>query len=200
MSSHQTSSIIFIIFILLIIASCQSFQQKKPLSTEEQLELITIGNKITEESFRALSGELMGALQEGGIQNAIGYCHLQASPIIDSLSAAYGVVISRVSDKNRNPENKPDDSDLLVIASYREQLAEGRELRPHLDKTGTARVYYSPIVIQNPACLLCHGKPGNTVEQENYDFIIAKYPDDLATGYQLGDLRGVWKIDFGKEN
>jgi len=200
MSKNSTRILPFITLVLMIMVSCQSFQQKKPLSAEEQLEWITLGNMITEESFKALSGELMGALQEGGVQNAIGYCHLHANPITDSLSEAHDVVISRLSYKSRNPGNKPGESDLLVIASYHGQLAEGRELRPHLEKTGADMIYYAPIVIQNPACLLCHGEPGNTMDQENYEFILERYPDDLATGYQLGDLRGIWKIEFGREN
>lgn len=187
------------ICILAILSSCQSFQQKKQLSPEEQLALIEKGKTITQQSFKALSGELLQALQEGGVQNAIGYCHLQASPIIDSLSAVYNAIISRVSDKNRNPENKAGEADMLVLEAYRAQLAEGRELQPHLEVTGESIVYYAPILIQNPACLLCHGEPGGTVESENYDFILSKYPDDRATGYQYGDLRGVWKVILNKE-
>jgi hypothetical protein len=69
-------------------------------------------------------------------------------------------------------------------------------LQEHLEVTDETFTYYSPIVIQNHMCLLCHGEPGKSMEQENHNFIKTKYPDDLATGYQLGDLRGAWKVVF----
>lgn len=185
--------------ILFALNACDSFQGKKALTAEEQMEYFSKGKMITEQSFKALSGELMAALQEGGVQNAVGYCHLQASPIIDSLSNAHKVAIFRVSDQYRNPENKPDKADLAVMDAYRQQMQQGRELQPHLEFTGDQITYYAPITIQNPACLLCHGTPGETIEQENYDFILSKYPGDLATGYQQGDLRGLWKVVLNKE-
>ena len=185
--------------IFTIISACQSFQQKKSLSAEEQMDLISKGKMITQLSFQALSGELLKALQEGGVQNAVGYCHLQASPIIDSLSQVFDADINRVSDKYRNPQNKPDKTDIIVLDAYRQQIADGRELQPHLEVTGDLIIYYAPILIQNPTCLLCHGEPGATIEQENYNYILSRYPEDLATGYSLGDLRGVWKVALTKE-
>jgi len=194
--NQKLSSVFIIVFPILLFISCQSAVQKNRLTPDEQAELISKGKKITMQSFKALSGEVMNALQEGGVQHAVGYCHLQASPLIDSLSDIYGAKISRISDRYRNPSNKPGDLDLTVLESYRLQLAEGVELQPHLEITADEIIYYSPILILNPACLQCHGESGSTLEQSHYDFIKSKYPEDLAIGYKLGDLRGVWKIVF----
>jgi hypothetical protein len=179
-----------------LLFSCASSQQKQPLTQAEQAELIGQGNQIVQQSFQVLSAELKSALVEGGVQNAVGYCHLKASPIVDSISKAFNARISRISIKYRNPANSPDTLDLTIINAYARQLAEGQALQPHLEYSGNNVIFYSPIVIQNPMCLLCHGEPGKTIDQANYDFIRSKYPDDLATGYQLGDLRGVWKVQF----
>jgi len=193
----KNPSVIFLTFFCLILFhSCQTSVNKNSLPPEKQSELIAKGKKITMQSFRALSGELIKALQEGGVMHAVGYCHLQASPIIDSLSSVYGAKINRVSDKYRNPENKPGKLDLTIIEAYRQQLAEGQELQPHLEITADEIVFYSPILILNPACLQCHGEPGSTMEQGNYDFIKTKYAGDHATGFKLGDLRGVWRVVF----
>ena len=198
MIKHQVKTVSGIFFLLFII-SCQNSVQKRSLAPEKQAELISQGKTITQASFQVLSGELMEALEEGGVQHAVAYCHLQANPIIDSLSTAYNATISRISDKYRNPVNKPAEIDVTVINSYRQQLGEGLELKPHLEITSDEVLYYAPIVIQNPGCLLCHGEPGSTMTQENFDFISSKYPDDQATGYKLGDLRGVWKVSFSPE-
>ena len=85
-----------------------------------------------------------------------------------------------------------------MLDAYRTQLAQGATLQPHLEVTEKEIIFYSPIVIQNPMCLLCHGEPGNTMESETFEFIRSRYPEDMATGYQLGDLRGTWKIIFNR--
>jgi hypothetical protein len=193
------TGIIIIIICCISLFSCQTSVRPKQLSPEKQSELISKGKEITMQSFKALSAEVMAALQEGGVQHAVGYCHLQASPLIDSLSTAYEAKISRVSEKYRSPLSKPDELDLTVLAAYRQQLDEGRELQPHLELVSDEVIFYSPILFSNPACLLCHGEPGSTMEKENYDFIKSRYPDDLAIGYKLGELRGAWKIALNFE-
>ena len=182
--------------LLPLICSCESSVKQNYLTEEKQAEYISKGKIIVQQSLQALSGELKGALTTGGVQNAVGYCHLKASPIIDSLSSVYQVKISRSSDKYRNPENHPSPLDSIVIAAYIEQVEQGQSLQPHLEIEGQNIIFYAPISIQNPMCLLCHGDPGVTIEQVNYDFIRSKYPYDLASGYKLNDLRGVWKIEF----
>jgi len=179
---------------LLILSGCQNAVQKRTLTPEEQTQYISKGRMITAMSLKALSGEVMQAINEGGVQHAVDYCNVHASPLIDSLSVKYEAKISRVSDKYRNPANKPGELDLTVIEAYREQLAAGNELQPHLEVTADEIIFYSPILILNPVCLNCHGEAGSTSQQENIDFIKSKYPEDLATGFKLGDLRGVWKI------
>jgi hypothetical protein len=188
--------IFIIIFSLFILNSCQTSVKKNNLSPEKQAELISKGKTIVGQSFKAFSREIMKALQEGGVEHAVSYCHLQTSPLVDSLSKTYKVKIMRISDKFRNPENKPGDLDLTILKAYQKQLADGQDLLGHLETKADQVIYYSPILILNPASLQCNGERGLTMDQENYDFIKSKYPEDLATGYKLGDLRGVWKIVF----
>jgi hypothetical protein len=56
--------------------------------------------------------------------------------------------------------------------------------------------FYSAIVITNPLCLNCHGTPGLELLPANHAFIRRLYPEDEAIGFRLGDLRGLWRIDF----
>lgn len=198
----KTSPFIFLnlLVIVVLVFSCHMNKPGNSLSEERKMELINRGQEIVTQSFQALSTELSKALQEGSVQNAVSYCHLKASPITDSLSNRFNVKINRISLKYRNPENKADLTDMAILDAYRQQLAEGKSLQAHLEVTDDAITYYSPIVIQNPLCLLCHGEPGRTIDPENHEFIKTKYPDDLATGYQLGDLRGAWKVVFINPN
>jgi hypothetical protein len=186
--------------LFLMFYSCQNPVQKNQPTLEQQAEYIAKGKLVSGLSLKALSKEVMDALEAGGVKHAVDYCNVHASPLIDSLSKQHKVQISRVSDKYRNPDNKPGELDLTVLKAYREQLAAGDELQPHLEVTANDVIFYSPILILNPVCLNCHGEPGTTAEQGNIDFIKTKYPDDRAVGYKIGDLRGVWKIILSLES
>jgi hypothetical protein len=187
---------LFAAIIACLVISCSGPAPKNTLSTDDQAKYITEGKKIAMFSAKALTGKVIHALEAGGVEHAVEYCNLQASPLIDSLSKSYQARIFRVSDKYRNPANKPDSLDMSILSIYRNQVKEGQELQPHLEVSGDQVIYYAPILILNPVCLQCHGEPGSTMEQSSRDFIKSKYPDDKATGYKLGDLRGVWKIMF----
>jgi hypothetical protein len=47
--------------------------------------------------------------------------------------------------------------------------------------------------------LNCHGVIGKNIDSTVYKTIKDFYPNDAATGYKLGDLRGMWSIKFNTE-
>lgn len=57
----------------------------------------------------ALQTELKTAMQAGGPVAAIAVCNTQAMPITAQVAAEHGMRLSRVSLKNRNPANAPND-------------------------------------------------------------------------------------------
>ena len=59
-------------------------------------------------------------------------------------------------------------------------------------------VYYKTIKTAMPACLKCHGNAETEINQATSEKLQKLYPNDLATGYQLNDFRGLWKIQFEK--
>ena len=52
--------------------------------------------------------------------------------------------------------------------------------------------YYIPLRI-GPMCLQCHG-PRDALEPTVRRALDALYPEDRATGYGVGDLRGVVRV------
>jgi len=50
-----------------------------------------------------------------------------------------------------------------------------------------------PIFIAAPVCLQCHGEPAKLAPGVA-EALKELYPDDQATGYSLGDLRGAISI------
>jgi hypothetical protein len=74
------NAFIGLILILLLVSGCESNSPKKSLTPEEQAKLISQGKSIVMFSFKAFTQELTKALNDGGVQHAVDYCHLNASP------------------------------------------------------------------------------------------------------------------------
>jgi hypothetical protein len=53
-------------------------------------------------------------------------------------------------------------------------------------------------VITNPLCLQCHGVAGRDILPATATLLQKLYPQDQATGFQLGDLRGAWRVEFDR--
>lgn len=180
--------------------SCTVKHNKNQISEEQEKIFLYKGNKITTLAFGALSSNLKQALNAQGISGAIKYCSLKADPLIDSLSREYNVKIKRTSLFLRNQENKPNKEELEILESYNIAFEADEELKASLEihEDGTI-AYYKPITIFTPLCLICHGKLVSNVLDENYKVIKEIYPNDKAIGYELGDLRGIWSINFDTE-
>lgn len=56
--------------------------------------------------------------------------------------------------------------------------------------------FYAPILLAAPVCLQCHGRPEKDIAPATMAAIKKLYPEDKATGFQLGDLRGLWRVTF----
>jgi hypothetical protein len=151
------------------------------------------------ETFGALSQNLMKALQEGGVRQAVPFCQKNAAGLVKPIAEKHGLRIQRVSHKARNPANRATDAELALIQTFTQAIAEGRPLTPKVvPQPDGAQVFYAPILIPADACLKCHGIPGDTMSTADHDFIRTLYPEDAATGFNLGDLRGLWKLTFPK--
>lgn len=160
----------------------------------------TQGKLIVQKSFETLSGQLMQAINEGGIPYALSYCNLNALALTDSLSVAYHADIKRVSLKPRNTVNRADSFETSLINTF-DKLAVGNLTGVNMvvrDNDG-APVFAAPIVM-GKLCLQCHGEKGKDIEDSNLKLIERTYPEDQATGYREGELRGIWRIKFLKND
>lgn len=181
---------------LLLLSTCTTTQTPTELSEKEQKDYLQKGQTLAQQSFAALSGRLMSAIEAGGVPHAIEYCHTAALPLVDSLSRANKASIRRTSLKVRNPQDTPQDWEKAILQGYQQELAAGK--RPTsvvkaLDKKHIA--FATPIYMAQP-CLKCHGKLGETLNEQHYTTIKKLYPSDQAIGYVEGDLRGMWSITF----
>jgi hypothetical protein len=120
-------------------------------------------------------------------------------PLTDSLSRTYDARIRRATLWVRNPADQADETEREILEAYHQQMQEGQTPEPRVvDLDDDYVLYTKPIVINNGLCLTCHGEVGTQVQQETYELIQARYPEDQATGHQMGDLRGIWSIRLEK--
>ncbi len=158
------------------------------------------GKEIVKATFTALSSQLKSAMKQGGVPYAVTFCNVTAMPITDSLAARYDVDIKRVSMRNRNTDNAPDALEESMISSLQKMMVASYEgINMVVLDQDENPVYVQPIVLGDQ-CLQCHGKIGTDITADNYEIIQSLYPDDKATGYRSGDLRGIWRIKFNNTN
>lgn len=192
-----------VLFIIIgFISSCGCSDSKNKLQNEAyelsdslQMHYQELGRSITKNSFLALSSALLNAIDEGGPAHAVRFCNLHAMPITDSLSKLHHVEIRRLATKARNPGNKADKKSKKIIAAYQDFLTNGKTANDTLILLSDQLYYYAPIFTA-PACLQCHGTPKTDFSEEHETLINNIYPKDQATGFVLGELRGVWQLTF----
>jgi len=100
--------------------------------------------------------------------------------------------VSRTSLKVRNPDNAPDARERAVLELWRNKVEAGTPpsaLEPFASDSDDF-LWMKPIVAE-PPCLMCHG---SDVPAAVADAIAARYPQDRATGYSAGDLRGAFVV------
>jgi len=135
---------------------------------------------------------LMTALKEGlagGTTNAVEVCRIEAPELAERHSTAT-TRLGRSSHRLRNPDNAAPAWLEPVITRYLDNPDAREPVSLELDDG--ARGYVEPIVTQ-PLCLACHGPaPAPELAAE----ISRLYPDDRATGFESGDLRGVFWVEF----
>lgn len=160
------------------------------------------GKAVTDEAQKALLQTLMKKIQSEGVVGAIEFCNINALPIMDSLSQVHKAEIRRVSNKWRNPNDAPTAEEEPIVEAYAYAAEQGQEMRDEVyAEDGAEQVIYTrPIMIGAALCLQCHGEKGKELTAEAAQKLQELYPEDKATGYQLGEWRGLWKVTFLKKD
>jgi len=122
------------------------------------------------------------------------FCSANALNITDSISGLGDFKISRVALKNRNPNNKLNEQEKKLFAEIESAHIKGEDVKGELIEESGHEVYYKPIFVKG-LCLACHGSE-EQIGEDNLRIITDLYPSDKATGFEMGDLRGFWKIQF----
>ena len=176
------------VFLLAFIICTGCADKPKPQLTEE----IKSGLRKDAKGFmESLKSVLVKEMQTNGIVAAVSVCSDTAQVLTNNYGVNKGIYIKRVSFKNRNPNNQPDEFESKALKYFEELKSSGKltESTEYFEENGVFNVrFMKPIILQAP-CLGCHGAVEN-IGPDVKAVLNNKYPDDKATGYQIDDLRG----------
>ncbi len=163
----------------------------KNMSTEVDTRLIH-SRQAVKMFADALMAELKFALGEGGPGRAIKVCNIEAPQIAKDVSDAHRWQVGRTSLRYRNPDNVPDAWEEVVLRQFEQRLAQGEDIKKmeYAEETDAGYRYMKAIPTK-PLCLTCHG---DNLGEEVQATLNELYPDDNATGFKVGDIRGAFSI------
>ena len=152
--------------------------------------------KVVKEFMGQLKGELKSAMKAGGPMNAVTVCNKTAPVIAKNLSEKYGWDVSRTSLKTRNSNNAPDAWEAKVLQEFESRKAKGEAVKPMkyfevVESAQGKQFRFMKAIPTGKVCLQCHGE---NLSDELQAKINEVYPEDKATGYKLGDVRGAFSI------
>ncbi len=167
-----------------------------PVQADETAQKVASSKAVVKEFMGQLKGELQTAIKAGGPLNAISVCNQKAPDIAHELSEKYGWDIGRTSLKTRNPANKPDSWETRVLNAFEQRKAKGEAVEPMayyetIEMDGKKQFRFMKAIPTGEVCLKCHGRSVAADVKAKIDKL---YPEDQATGFDKGDIRGAFTI------
>lgn len=169
-----------------LFASC--FQHAAFAQPEQAKQYQKQAAILAQDFIGTLKPMLKKAITEKGPVHAIEVCSTEAPKIARSLGELSGWEIKRVSLKARNPNAKPDDWETKQLALFdklQKQGVPGKTL--NVWSLEQNRFRYLQAQTTQGLCLVCHGQ---NIAPNVKKALAKHYPNDEATGYQLGEVRG----------
>lgn len=193
-------SFMALIIILATVNGCGQKADKKAdiKSDSDPNEKLCIkaAEKLINEFSLSLRSRLRTAMRENGPAAAAELCNLEAPGIAAAFSDNEFISVRRVSDRNRNPMNRADSSQLDALSIFRDAGVDKLRSFGRWSETPEGRQYhFYKVIVISQTCLKCHGEPGQ-IDSEVVKILGEKYPDDKAIGYRNGDLRGMFVVEI----
>jgi len=146
--------------------------------------------------------QLLSVLQQevakGGPEGAIAVCREQAPALARAASERTGWTVRRVSLRNRNPKAVPDAWERATLEDFDRRRAAGEapstlERAELLVEGGQSVQRYMRALPTVELCTQCHGAADRLSPAVKAQ-LAQLYPDDRATGYAVGEIRGAMTL------
>ena len=141
----------------------------------------------------ALKAELEAAMTAGGPVAAMSVCQIKAPELAAAVSLDKGMAVKRVSLKNRNPvTGVANEWETQVLNDFETRKAAGENPATLVyAKTVADEFRFMQAIPTAAVCLACHG---SNLSPDVAATLAELYPQDQATGYKEGDLRGAFVV------
>ena len=179
-----------VVLLIIFVSACG----KNTISYQEIGERTHQSKEVAKKFGMQLKAKLQAAMKEGGPINAISVCNEQAPLIAKQLSDETGWDIHRTSLKPR--ATQPDVWEKSMLEDFEKKLSKGdsfdmlfaQDVVKHNDK---ASFRFIKAIETEKVCLVCHGE---NIADPIKTKISELYPNDVATGFKEGDIRGAFSI------
>ena len=132
-----------------------------------------------------LKSRLMEVVSKEGFPAAISVCKEDAPRLAKEISEEQGLSIGRTSHRLRNASNQP--------PAWAEALVKDKVAGPTYLISENSLAALLPIPT-GPLCLNCHGTKDG-IAADVLAALQKEYPEDEATGFEEGDLRGWFWVE-----
>ncbi|NOQ77386.1 MAG: DUF3365 domain-containing protein [Methylococcaceae bacterium] len=178
-----------IVFLLTILLSHNAIAHEHEQFTQE-------GKAAIKEFAGTLKGSLVAAMKSGGPIEAISVCNDVAPSIAANLSKKYGFEIARTSLKVRNLNNVADNWEKEILFQFEASKQQGEDVKTLFvseatTQNGNHELRMMKAIPTGAVCLTCHGSNIEPAVQAKLNEL---YPEDQATGFKLGDIRGAFTL------
>lgn len=139
-----------------------------------------------------LKSELQAAMAAGGPVAGIAVCKEAAPALAASVSEETGFSVGRTALRVRNPGNAPDAYETETLNAFIARAAAGEPvdtLEAHAVIGGEVR--YMKAIAMGEMCATCHGP---ALAPEVVKALAETYPEDQATGFLAGEVRGAFTL------
>jgi len=179
-----------ILFTLTLFASFNALADDAPWLGEARQVASTVPPKLLQ--------VLQEEIARGGPESAVAVCREKAPQMAKAASAQTGWAIKRVSLRNRNPNAVPDAWERAALEDFDRRAAAGEspaklEKWEVVNSNGRGEYRYMKALPVQSLCLHCHG-PAEQLSPAVKQQLQTHYPQDLGTGYAVGQIRGAMTI------
>jgi len=186
--------------ILLTLCTLSLMANPYESNNEAYNAVVKTGQEVSTTLLKTLGKNLKQHMKSGGPIAAAKFCNSDAYSLTLQVDKSFGKEISvkRISSKTRNSANQAVGNEKQVLASLEGLNQAGVILPPFVVERVTTDTYkfYKPLLINKQVCLKCHGNISKNPKLAS--FLQEAYPQDKATGYSMGDLRGLIVVTIKK--
>jgi hypothetical protein len=184
----------FLGVLLLIFTGMAAAQSAPPSTIDASLVQSTRG--IASELLGQLGQKLKSAMSTDGPVAAVSVCKESAPAIARQLSIANDAKVTRVGTRVRNQNmGIPNAWQKEALTQFEARLAQGEKAadieywQVADNGHGKSELRYAKAIAVQPQCLSCHGS-AQDIAAPLAEKLRIEYPNDQATGYSVGQLRG----------